>query len=619
MQKLKAFVQAKQREHEKAKTDMKQRIKYLVKKASKMINDCIGELQTQLQLKSEEYQTLESKRKEEQQDHVTLYQEKDEKIANLSEDLRSKTEVHNAELKSLCSTNKSLEERLKAKQSEHDRALSKKDDEIKTLLSNVSGLECQLAAKQEDLDTVVTSNQLERQTLEVAVSQKEEQIKKLKNKLHATQKEHGLYIEKNEKIQQQIQHQQHQLQWWSQQQYQQNELQWRSQQQYQQLQSLERKRKKEQEAHQNEINEMRQCMLRLESKLEETLESKGQQFGDLTKQNGELEQKLQRKIAQCGLLEKKQEADQEHHKRLYSRMNDHILNLDSELENTLELKQQQFEDLTKQNGELEQKLQAKVEQCGSLEKKQGAEEKDYKREYSRMKELILNLKSKVEKMSKSKRQQFYELTKQNGELDSRLQTKSKQCNLLEDEQVEYKAVIKKKDEVITNKRSGEAQIQEKQDEYEAVIQKKDEVITMLLSNKRSYQEQENPEAQSSKIKKLRSDCGRVESVISQQLKEKEKEYNDLVLMIDNKVNSLVDEKHKLSNMLELKDDQISQLEVEGKERLKEMEQKSQQEVETSSRNSTTNKKILRACPNFSRSSNQNLNAPSVYILLRIHT
>ena len=183
-----------------------------------------------------------------------------------------------------------------------------------------------------------------------------------------------------------------------------------------------------------------------------------------------------------------------------------------------------------------------------------------------------------------KRQQFYELTKQNSELDSRLQTKSKQCKLLKDKQDECRAVIKKKDEVITmllsNKRLEEERIQEKQEEYESVIQKKDEVITMLLSNKRSYQEQENPEAQSSKIKKMKSDFARAESLITQQLKDKEKEYNDLVLMMDDKFNALVDEKHKLSNMLELKGEQISQLEVKSEERLKEMEQESKQEVET---------------------------------------
>ncbi|GFH44504.1 hypothetical protein CTEN210_00978 [Chaetoceros tenuissimus] len=239
------------------------------------------ELEKELQTKSEEYQSLESKRKEEQQVHETLYQEKDEKIADLSEKLRSKIEVHNTELKSLCSTNKSLEEKLKAKQSEHDGALSKKDDEIKTLLSNVSGLECQLAAKQKDIENMVTSNQHERKSLEVAVSQKDEQIRKLEYKLQTKQKEYDLLTKTNEEIQQQILYQQHQLQWWSQQQYEQHQLQWRLQHQYEQLQSLERKRIEEQQAHQKEINDKFIALEEEKQKLNDMLELKEEECSQL--------------------------------------------------------------------------------------------------------------------------------------------------------------------------------------------------------------------------------------------------------------------------------------------------------------------------------------------------
>ncbi|GFH50237.1 hypothetical protein CTEN210_06713 [Chaetoceros tenuissimus] len=165
------------------------------------------------------------------------------------------------------------------------------------------------------------------------------------------------------------------------------------------------------------------------------------------------------------------------------------------------------------------------------------------------------------------------------EHDAEIQTlKSNQYKLLENE---YKAVIKKKDEVITtlmsNKISNEEQLREKQDEFEAVIQKKDEVITMLLSNKRSYQEQlqekrENPAAQSSNINEMRSDFASAESLVDQELKEKEKEYNYLIAMMDDKLTALVDEKHKLNEMLGLKEAELSQLDTQKEERIEEMEQ-----------------------------------------------
>lgn len=86
-----------------------------------------------LQAKSEEYQSLKSKQIEEEDAHTTLYLKKDEEIADLAEKLKAKIKEHNAELKSLCSANKSQEEELKAKQRELDKTLSKKDDELKDL------------------------------------------------------------------------------------------------------------------------------------------------------------------------------------------------------------------------------------------------------------------------------------------------------------------------------------------------------------------------------------------------------------------------------------------------------------------------------------------------------
>lgn len=95
---------------------------------------------------------------------------------------------------------------------------------------------------------------------------------------------------------------------------------------------------------------------------------------------------------------------------------------------------------------------------------------------------------------------------------------------------------------------------------------------MLLSNKRSYQEQENPKAQSSKIKEMKSHLARAQSLVNKQLTEKEKEYNDLVAMMDDKFTALVDEKQKLNEKLEQNEEQLTKLDTRKEERIQEMEQ-----------------------------------------------
>lgn len=74
---------------------------------------------------------------------------------------------------------------------------------------------------------------------------------------------------------------------------------------------------------------------------------------------------------------------------------------------------------------------------------------------------------------------------------------------------------------------------------------------------------------------------------NQQLKEKEQEYNELVAMMDDKFIASVDENRKLNEMLELKKEEISQLESEQEERIREIQQASdsdkkenQQEIQT---------------------------------------
>lgn len=58
----------------------------------------------------------------------------------------------------------------------------------------------------------------------------------------------------------------------------------------------------------------------------------------------------------------------------------------------------------------------------------------------------------------------------------------------------------------------------------------------------------------------------------QQLKEKEKEFNKLAAVIDNKFLALLDEKQKLNHLLELKEEEFTQFKSQKEEKIREMKQ-----------------------------------------------
>lgn len=124
--------------------------------------------------------------------------------------------------------------------------------------------------------------------------------------------------------------------------------------------------------------------------------------------------------------------------------------------------------------------------CTILQQRSQAEKENRLRATTKMRQRVSNLVSNLKR-------QIYDLTRKNGELQKQLQTKSDQLQLLQS----YQKTLK-----------------EKQDEYDAVIKKKDEDIKSYYSKM--------------------TEMTHTSNLLKQQLQAKDKEYNELVAMIDKK-------------------------------------------------------------------------------------